>query len=64
MEQVEIDDFIIKEINNSVAELENDKKDCDDGVDVGRVLGLFPIFVLLLILFVRIVFVIYKSSGK
>lgn len=64
MEQVEIDDVISKEINNSVEEIESDKKDCDDGVDVGRVLGLFPIFVLLLILFVRIVFIIYKSSGK
>lgn len=32
--------------------------------DAGRILGLLPVFVLILIIFVRLIFVLYKSKGK
>ncbi|XP_050356802.1 putative mediator of RNA polymerase II transcription subunit 15 isoform X1 [Nymphalis io] len=62
MEQTDIDNsVIVKEVTDSINSTE---KSNSTEMDTGRVLGLLPIFILILIMFIRIIFVIYKSNGQ
>ncbi|XP_034826051.1 uncharacterized protein [Maniola hyperantus] len=64
MERIVVNDVLIREINDSALELGDSRKESADDMDFGRIMGMIPIFILLLIMFVRVVFVVYKSSGQ
>ena len=57
MEHIELDDCVlVKEVAESTEAAEN--------MENGRIFGLIPVFVLIIIMFIRIVFVLYKSKGE
>ncbi|XP_064074685.1 uncharacterized protein LOC113397697 isoform X3 [Vanessa tameamea] len=62
MEQTDIDDsVIVKDFTGSIDSME--KSDSTE-MDTGKILGLLPIFILILIMFIRIIFIVYKNNGQ
>lgn len=62
MEQIELkDNVIVEDISESLNDLDNIES---TGMDTKTILGLLPVLILLLIMFIRLIFVIYKSNGK
>ncbi|XP_032522008.2 homeobox protein 4-like isoform X1 [Danaus plexippus] len=60
MERYVIEESEIVQVKNIV--LNGNLKDVD--MDTGRILGLLPVLIILLVIFIRIAFVIYKSAGQ
>lgn len=62
MEQIELkDNVIVEDISESLNDLDNIES---TRMDTKTILGLLPVLILLLIMFIRLIFVIYKSNGK
>lgn len=59
MENLKRDSVMVTEVTDNTNNINS-----DENMNVGRILGLIPVFVLLLIMFIRIIFMIYKSRGK
>lgn len=59
MEHLKRDSVMVTEVTDNTNNINS-----DENMNVGRILGLIPVFVLLLIMFIRIIFMIYKSRGK
>lgn len=62
MEQIELkDNVIVEDISVSFKDMDSIES---TGMDTKSVLGFLPVVILLIIMFLRLIFVIYKSNGE